>query len=371
MHIFHNTTVRGLTALFILLTVILISGCSGSGTEPANPNTSDGNKDTISVTDCIGRQVDVPAHVERIACLYAFSGHVTVMLGRGADVVAINNGLSRDILLNKVCPGINDNPVCYYNALNIEELIKTEPDLVFIPRDLGQNEAEVEKLDKFKIPYVVVCFNNIEEQMNAIEVIGKTLGVTDKAREYNQYYQDCVERVENAVADIPESNKVRLYHSVNEATRTDSPNSLSADWIEKVGVINVSTDKSLKLLEGKNYASLEQILLWDPDVIIANESGVAEYIMTNEKWSPLKAVKAKKVYQMPVGISRWGHPGGLETPLGILWTAKTVYPERFENLDINSEASTYYQRFFNYSVTDNELMKIMSGEGMREAKNKK
>ena len=106
-------------------------------------------------------------------------------------------------------------------------------------------------------------------------------------------------------------------------------------------------------------------------IIIANEPGVGQYILTNNQWAPLKAVKGNKVYQMPIGISRWGHPGGMETPLGLFWTAKTVYPEKFADLDLKAEAKDYYQKFFNYSLTDEEMEQILSGKGMRDSKNKK
>jgi len=87
--------------------------------------------------------------------------------------------------------------------------------------------------------------------------------------------------------------------------------------------------------------------------------------MTNSQWSPLKAVKDNRVYQMPIGISRWGHPGGLETPLAIMWTAKELYPEQFKDLDIREEARSFYQTFFNYQVSDKMLTNILNGKGMR------
>lgn len=124
------------------------------------------------------------------------------------------------------------------------------------------------------------------------------------------------------------------------------------------------------MVEGKNFAGLEQILLWNPDVIIVNEPGVADYIRHNPQWAPLKAVKYGKVYQMPIGISRWGHPGGIETPLAVLWTAKTVYPQYFSDLDVKSEARRFYKEFYNYSVSDEMLNQILAGKGMRRLKNK-
>ncbi|MDD3899390.1 MAG: ABC transporter substrate-binding protein [Syntrophomonadaceae bacterium] len=369
----YNKALKYLALLLTLLfTIVILPGCQGRGGENLTTAPSNDTDAFITVKDCIGRQVKVPKNVERIACKYAYSGHVTVMLGCGSKIVAINNGLKRDVMLNKVCPGIGNCIMPFSSRyINIEELIKAEPDLVFIQLETAQNQAEVEKLDKFNIPYLVINFNNMEEQMNSIAVIGESLGKSERAREYNEYYQDCINLVQSAAANIPEQDRVRLYHSVNEATRTDSSDSLPADWIETTGAINVSVDKPLKLVEGDSYASLEQILLWDPDLIIANEPGVGQYILTNTQWAPLKAVKEKQVYQMPIGISRWGHPGGIETPLALLWTAKTVYPEKFADLDLKAEAKDYYQKFFNYSLTAEEMEQILSGESMRAPKNKK
>jgi len=357
--------IKELAVLLLCLFLLINSGCV-NGADPTNQeNKSQDN----TITDYLGREVELPEKAERIGCLYAFTGHVTAMLGRGEDIVAINNGLSRDVLLNMVSPGIGDNPIVYFSGkLNIEELLKTEPDLLFVQRDFAQNPAEAEKLDRFHIPYIVIDYKSMEEQMAAIQTIGDAIGESEKAREYNQYYMDCIQRVEAVADKIPADERVRLYHSVNEATRTDTLDSLAADWMERVGIINVSINQELRFIDGKNYASLEQILLWDPEVILVNEKGVVEYILSNSQWASLKAVKQGRVYQMPIGISRWGHPGGMETPLAILWTAKTIYPKYFTDLDIKSEASYYYKNFFGYDITDEQLEGILNGEEMRKSK---
>ncbi len=366
-----KTRLISIITVIILISVLFITGCAPSGGQDQAEEEKTGQQVRV-VRDYLDREVEVPLQVKRIATLYAYTGHAAAMLGRGQDIVAINNGLSRDVLLNMVCPGIGDNPIPFvHDSINIEELLKAEPDLVFIKGEVGGNAAEVEKLNKFNIPYVVIDFNNIEEQMRSIEIMGEALGCQEQARKYNQYYQECIDRVQTVVGNIPEEQRVRLFHSVNEASRTDAAGTLPADWLEKVGVINVSVDQDLKLVEGKYFASLEQILLWDPEVIIANEAGVADYILTNPQWAPLKAVQNQKVYQMPIGISRWGHPGGLETPLGILWTAKTVYPEYFSDLDIEAEAKAFYQEFFNYEVSDELMEQILAGADMRQAKNER
>ncbi len=74
-----------------------------------------------------------------------------------------------------------------------------------------------------------------------------------------------------------------------------------------------------------------------------------------------------EVYQIPIGISRWGHPTSIETPLAILWLAELLYPDQFD-IDIRSEMMDFYKEFFNYAISDTEADDIISGYGIRTPK---
>lgn len=356
-----------LVLIISLLVPAFIWGCTGRVNGPEEVQSPEGQ--SIQVTDSFGRIVEVPQKVERVATLYAFTGHVTTLLGKGELIVAVNRGLKRDILLNRINPVISSAimPVAQ-DKVNMEELLKADPDLIFVQGSVFRDEREREKLDKSKIPYLGVEFSSIEKQISAIESIGAALGASDAASRYLDYYRGVLELVEERVATIPDSEKLRVYHSINEATRTYGRDNLAADWTALAGVINVSLDQELRLLDNNYFATLEQILLWDPDLILVNEDGVADYILTNKQWSPLQAVKNGRVHQMPVGVSRWGHPGSLETPLGVLWASKLFYPERFADIDMPAEARKFYRDFFGYELSDEELESMLSGRGMREAK---
>ncbi len=360
-----------LTFAVFILAGLLLAGCSGhkeAATEISENNPDKSN--TITVRDYFGREVEVPAQAKKLGCLYAFSGHVVAMLGKGENIVAVVEGLKRDVLMTGMLPNIKDAsvPTLGGGAVNLEELIRVNPDVIFIKGDTATNEGEIEKLEKSKIPYLVVDYKNIKEQQYIIEMIGQVVGCQDKAKRYNQFYRQCIDRVQKKVAGIPLKERIRVYHSVNEATRTDPKDSLPADWLQVAGAVDVSVDKDLKLIEEKYFASLEQILVWDPEVIIVNQTGVADYIMKNKQWASLSAVKNHKVYQMPNGLSRWGHPGSLETPMAILWTAKTLYPELFSDLDMVKETKIFYKEFYNFDLSDETAKKILSGEGMRLSK---
>ena len=325
----------------------------------------------VTVFDYLGREVTITQPVHRIACGYAYTGHVVTMLGRADDIVAVVNGLRRDKVLTELYPHIKELPVPFdAGTVNMEELLATGADLVFLRSDTAQNKSVVDKLDRLGIPYITIEFNSMAEQIQTISVIGRAIGTPEKAQRYIDYYRRVVDETEKTAASIPEKERVSLYHSVNEAVRTDIRGTLPADWIEVTGGINVSIDADLRTSGEKSFATLEQIYLWDPDLIIANESGVPEYILSNQQWAALRAVKNKRVYQIPNGISRWGHPGSLETPLAILWTAQLLYPQYFDYINMQAETRAYYQNFFDVELSDDQISAILDGRGMREPKNK-
>lgn len=320
----------------------------------------------ITVIDSTGKHLTLRQMPEQIACLYAFTGHVVTMLDRADKVVAIVNGLKKDVLLHQIVPGIKHLPVpARGGIINIEALLRTRADLVFLKPETAALTAEIKKLERFNLPYFVAGYHSMEEQMTIIEMMGKAIGRHKKALEYSRYYRGVIDTVRKRTAQIPLEKQVRLYHSVNEPRRTVAPGTIEADWTDVCGVKNVSVGASLNGKGNKNFADIEQILVWNPEVIIVNEDGVDQAIMTDKKWSSIQAVINKQVFAIPVGISRWGHPGGLETPLAILWTAKKVYPELFLDIDLKKEVSLFYNTFFNIQLEADMVNKILTNKGMR------
>jgi iron complex transport system substrate-binding protein len=347
------------------------NGSDSSQNQQQSNNTENGTETTGTriIEDSLGRQVEVPYDAERIAALYSFAGYAVTMLGKGDKIVATPNGLKRDAMVRILVPSIMDALVPRSSGvINAEELINANPDLIIVRMQTGLNEAETAKLDLLGIPYVVVDFNNIEEQQKAIAIVGDAINRQQEAADYNAYYQDAVERVSGVVQAIPHEERVRLYHSINDMTRTAASGTLAADWSIVAGANNVSVGQNLRESDGDYHASIEQILTWNPQVVFANEQRVVDYIKENSQWSPIEAVKNNQVYKMPHGLSRWGHPDALETPITILWAAKTLYPDKFQDLDIGQEIVSFFERFFDYSLTSEEVKDILSGEGMRDEK---
>lgn len=345
----------------LLPALVLLGGCGG-GT---------GSGAAVEIVDCAGRTVAIPAEPKAIATLDPLAGQAVIMYGCGDIMKATVGGVKRDELLVAICPALADCEVAKEEgSVNAETLLELGIDLIFLKSDMYAKPDTRKKLDSIRIPYIVIEYNSMERQREAMKIIGTALGCEEEAALYEEYYEKLADEAAEGVAKIAEADRPSLYHACNEALKTDSLYCLGADWISLTGVRNVSTNAEDLLFNEKNYyTTLEQIYQWDPDIIICNETGVDDYIMASNKWAGLRAVKAGRVYQVPIGVSRWGHENSTETPLAVIWLAKTLYPEQFADIDLYEEMKYYYSTFYEYEINADLAEKILSGDGIRPAAN--
>ena len=77
----------------------------------------------------------------------------------------------------------------------------------------------------------------------------------------------------------------------------------------------------------------------------------------NDDWSTVAAVKNKQVYKMPLGLYRTFTPGA-DTPVTLQWFAKTVYPELFEEVNIEEVTKSYFKEYYNVELTEEQIEKM-------------
>lgn len=341
--------------------IFLYTACSNQRINATLPHSN-----SHKVKDSSGKIVWVPNKVNRIAALYAPIGYIIALLGDGSKMVAVPGGLKRDKIMSTIVPSIDHANVPQEGGkINVEELAKAHPDIVFINEETAGDNAQLKKLDQLHIPYLYIDFHTLKQQENVIELIGNLLGKKDVAQKYIRYYDSKMNLIENRIKSIPLKKRIRVYHSINEATRTDTPDTISADWLKKAGAVDVSVNEKLKTIENKYFASVEQILLWNPSVILANEQGVDQYIRAKDQWQSISAVKNGRVYLLPSGVTRWGHPESIEIPLVTMWAAKLLYPPLFKDINMFTETRNFYQSFFSIRFNDQQIAEILSGKGMR------
>jgi iron complex transport system substrate-binding protein len=131
-------------------------------------------------------------------------------------------------------------------------------------------------------------------------------------------------------------------------------------WADAIGAVNVAqeltTDNSVAV-------NMEQIYAWDPELIFITNFTTAEPEDLYENtvgvydWSGIRAVQERQVYKMPLGMYRSYTPGA-DTPVTLLWMAKTAYPEQFADIDILAETKAYYKEVFGVELTEAQAASI-------------
>jgi iron complex transport system substrate-binding protein len=350
--------------IFISVLIILTSCAPVENEEtPMVEETED------TVIDSVERLVEIPEEIDSIAALYTVVGHVIIMLEEGDKITASSNGLKRDKLILNMEPHIEDIYLPKSGGIvNIEELLNSEPDMIFVDIPIYWNKDELDKIEKLGVPYYVLEFNSMEEQKDLVRDVGKILNRKEEADEYIDLYDEIIELTQRTVENIPEEERVRVYHSINEAVRTSAEGTITNQWLEMAGLVNVAQEGDLRQDEDKYFTSLEDILKWNPEVILTNEPATYDYIKEQDNFQSLDAVLNDKVYLLPTGISRWGHSTSLETPLAMLWVLKNIYPEYSEDVDLIGYTRRFYSELFNYDLTDEEIDNILAGVDMRKAK---
>ncbi len=105
-------------------------------------------------------------------------------------------------------------------------------------------------------------------------------------------------------------------------------------------------------------ATNEQILSWDPDIILLSGYLDSDIVTNSSNWANTKAVKNKKVYRIPMGVYAWDHASN-EGVLLMIYMAKIFYPDLFKDWDMIKEMKTFYSEVYGKALTDQDVQRIL------------
>nr|WP_319538721.1 ABC transporter substrate-binding protein [uncultured Methanospirillum sp.] len=317
-----------------------------------------------TITDLAGRSVDIPSDVQHVAALVGPSYEKIFLLG-SADKISVMPPFPKQMpWAAKIIPNLNKIPsMASFQDPNVEELMKQKIDVVFF----WDYPKPLEKMAESGIPVVVTQPSTPEGQAqsvdqfrdmikNEVSTFGSVLGPDAKARAdaYNQYFDEKVERILKVTSTIPDSERPSVYYVRGpDALTTHGKNSYTQWWVNLAGGKLVSSD----ITEMVPKVSMEQVISWNPDIIVMGRVNSTSLIMNDPKWKDVSAVKAGKVYTNPEGVMYWDYSS--EGVLLLEYLAKLFHPDKFADLDMKTEIKDYYSKFYNYTLTDDEAGRIL------------
>ena len=327
------------------------------------PTGADGTSDRV-INDSLGRAITIPAEISSVVST-APPTTMTLYL------------VAPDLLAgwNSELTGMNKKfiPEKYYNLPviggwfgktdgNYETFIKLNPTVIFEGRTITGDPTDLktieEKQAKFgTIPLITVQDTaNVSKYAKPITFIGSVIGKEERADELVAYYEEALKTVSDTVTTIPDNKRVKVYYAEGpDGLATDPTGSQHALLIDYCGGDNVA-ETTITPGYGMTPVSLEQVLSWNPEVIIASDPAFASSVLTDPLWKDVPAVKSGRIYAVPLAPFSWfDRPPGTNQIPGLYWMLHTLYPEKYSTDQVKEKISEFYASFYGTELTSSQL----------------
>ena len=179
-------------------------------------------------------------------------------------------------------------------------------------------------------------------------MLGDLLGMADEAKALSDYCRSVYDRIDSLAASVEKANI--LYITGEAGLNVIARGSYHAEAIDLLANNLAVVDEPSSKGTG-NEVDMEQILNWNPDVILFAPGSIYATVGEDAAWQGVTAIKDGAYYEVPMGPYNWmGFPPSVQRLLGMQWMAKVLYPDAVD-YDMYEAASTYFQMFYHCDLT--------------------
>lgn len=359
-----------------LMAFTLFTGCgqqaapSASSQEPATQTTPADSK-THTVTDNGGNVVEVPNEINRIVILgIAPLPSVYCMLAESADEIVGMSPASKNAAINSLLvesyPKLADVETSFVqgDSINVEELLALQPDVIFYRLETEADVQAVSKLDIPAVGFSTTLHNGdtIQSLNSWVQLLADVMNqpkILENAQALIQYGEDVQKQVSQRVSSLSpeERTSAMIIYNYGNAGLQAAGNTFGKYYLTAVNANNVTAS----LDSAFPQINLEQLYAWNPEVIFLNsftsyspQDLMSNNAMSGDDWSGLAAIQSGRIYKFPIGMYYWFPPSS-DAPLSVMWVAKNLYPELFEDVDMEEMTTEYYQKFYGIELTPQQL----------------
>lgn len=241
------------------------------------------------------------------------------------------------------------------NIPNLEAIIAAKPDVIITWDTPLLNEKTAKDLARINIPALKV---NIDDSRNYPEVfryLGKVMHKEERANKLANMAQTYLDELKTFVASIPEKERTKVYYAEGDfGLQTECDISFHSEPLALAGgnLVHKCVQNSVI---GLQEVSFEQVILYNPEVIIVQNPAFYKTVFNDKKWALLKAVQTKRVYLVPKSPFNWtDRPPSFMRIIGAHWIASKLYPTRYP-YKIQDKVRAFYQLFFGVELNNEDL----------------
>jgi iron complex transport system substrate-binding protein len=246
------------------------------------------------------------------------------------------------------------------NTANVEVILRAKADLIV---DAGSTGASLASLasqvqEQTGIPYALLD-GRIEAMPTALRTLGKLMGDEARAEQLAAWYERQLEEAKQRASRA--KTRPRVYYGRGPAgLQTGGKGSINMEVLEFLGAENVAAEARAGLVT----VPVEQILLWDPEVVLTTDPDFWRLAWNDPRWRAVTAVARKQVFLSPHLPFGWfDFPPGPNRLLGIWWAGKILYPESFD-VDLRAKVTEFHRMFYHREPSAAQLDALLGEPGV-------
>jgi iron complex transport system substrate-binding protein len=247
------------------------------------------------------------------------------------------------------------------NTANVEVVLKAKTDLIV---DVGSTGATLASLatqvqEQTKIPYALLD-GRMQATPAALRALGTLMGNEAEAGRLASYYEGELSQVKERVARAS-SHPLVYYGRGSNGLQSGGKGSINVEILDFLGARNAAAEAR----PGLATIALEQVILWNPEVILTTDPSFWRSVWEDARWRGVKAVAAKRVYLSPHLPFGWfDFPPGANRLLGAWWAGKLLYPQAFADVDLRAKVIEFHRRFYHREPTATQLDAMLGEPGV-------
>ena len=318
-----------------------------------------------TITDMAGREVPLPESIHKVYATSPYGSYIlyamdpSIMAGWVIAVQEKNKPF--------LAPSSRDLPVVGSmsggaQTSNIETLFVQKPDLLLMwsTSPLSPLGNVNQKLEQFNIPYVYAVAESMEDYPKVFQFLGRLLHQEKRGDMLSKRTQCILDEVKHVVNSIPHEKRPKVYYAEgNDGLSTECDDSIHVEILKILGDVNVHRCHTSNH-KGFEKLTMEQVILYNPDVIITQEENFLNTVTTHPMWKNIKAVQEKRIYLIPTTPFNWfDRPPSFMRFLGLQWLANLLYPAEYP-IDIREETKNFYALFMGVTLDEKALHVILA-----------
>ncbi|WP_202868475.1 ABC transporter substrate-binding protein [Kribbella sindirgiensis] len=334
--------------------VLVLDGCGD-----AAPSAAAG----LEVTDQRGTTLRLDHPARRVVTIPMPAASLLIAVDQGVQRIAGMHQASwtaiQKGILGEIFPAAKEIPHAVAGqdfSPNVESVLALDPDLIVQWADEGT--GVIAPLENAGLTVLGLKYGTQRDLESWIALFAAALGKPGRGQEMLARMHQNLAQWSSDVRRAAKPSMLYL-NRFTEGLKVATHNTYNDYCIKLIGAVNPATGANGLQGEGMAAVDIEQVLAWDPDVVLLGnfDDAVPDDVYRSRAWKDTRAVRDRRVYKVPLGGYRWDPPSH-ESPLMWRWLSMVAAPGE-ERFDLRAEIKDSYRFFYNHETTGAQLDRIL------------